>query len=178
MKLLGLTISFFLLFTSCNETKKEAFDLNLLSKDWVRLTEKDGKLIVYNSCDAGNMLLTISKVSDHFELLLHGEQEDCDFEILETTQLNDTIFLKAKWKDSDEKQEFKFFWTNKEKGLGRFITTYSNGFTSDNLFVIRDKQTTFEKFDQPCRECWGDECDELKNEEKIEIKKDSLYNDN
>jgi len=161
MKLLGLTILFLLLLTSCKKTNKEVIDLNSFPKDWVRLTDKYGKLVVYNSCDAGNLLLTISKNSNHFELLLHGQQEDYGFEILETTQLSDTIFLKAKWKDSDEKQNFKFFWTDKEKGLARFITTYSSGFTSDNLFVTKDKQTNFEKFDQPCRECWGDECDEM-----------------
>ena len=177
MKILGLTISFLLLLTSCKEVKKETFDLNSFPKEWVRLTDKDGKLVVYSSCDAGNLLLTISNKRDHFELLLHGQQEDYDFEILETTQLNDTIFLKAKWKGSDEKQDFKFFWANKEKGLGRFITTYSSGFTSDNLFVTGDKQTNFEKFEQPCRECWGEECDEIekdieKNDKPIEaIKK-------
>lgn len=169
MKILGLTISFLLLLTSCKETKKETFDLNSFPKEWVRLTDKDGNLVVYNSCDAGNLLLTISNNRDHFELLLHGQQEDYDFEILETTQQNDTISLKAKWKGSDEKQDFKFFWTNKEKGLGRFITNYSSGFTSDNLFVTGDKQTNFDKFDQPCRECWGDECDEIeKAMEKID----------
>lgn len=169
MKILGLTISFLLLLTSCKQAKKETFELNSFPKEWVRLTDKDGKLVVYNSCDAGNLLLTISNKRDHFELLLHGQQEDYDFEILETTQLNDTIFLKAKWKGSDEKQDFKFFWANKEKGLGRFITTYSSGFTSDNLFVTGDKQTNFEKFEQPCRECWGEECDEIEKDiEKID----------
>jgi hypothetical protein len=108
--------------------------------------------------------LTISKNKNGFELLLHGEQEDYNFKILEATQLIDTIYLKAEWKDSDEQQEFKFFWTDKEKGLGKFITTYSNGFTSDNLFVTREKQINFEKIDQPCRECWGHECDELEKE--------------
>jgi hypothetical protein len=160
MKILGLTLAFFILLTSCMEKKKETFDLNLLQNEWVRLTEKDGKLVVYNSCDAGNLLLTITKTKDYFDLLLHGQQEDYDFEILETSQINDTIFLNVKWKESDEKQDFKFFWTDKEKGLARFITTYSNGFTSDNLFVTKDKQTNFEKVDQPCKECWGDECDE------------------
>ena len=167
MKLLGLTISFLLILTSCKETNKEAFDLNSFPNDWVRLTDKDGKLVVYNSCDAGNLLLTISKLNNHFELLLHGQQEDYDFKILEATQLNDIIYLKAKRKDSDEQQEFKFFWADKEKGLGRFITTYSNGFTSDNLFVTKDKQITFEKFDQPCRECWGDACDEIKSNKEL-----------
>lgn len=169
MNILGLTLAF-LLLTSWKEPKTKAFDLNSLPNNWVKLTEKDGKLVVFNSCDDGNLLLTISNNRDHFELFLHGQQEDYDFEILESTQLKDTIYLKTKWKESSEKQDFKFFWADKQKGLGRFITTYSSGFTSDNLFVTGDKQTNFEKFDQPCRECWGDECD------KMEIVKDHLEN--
>lgn len=165
MKIVGL-IPLFILLTSYMATNKVAFDLNSFPHDWVRLTIKDGKLVVYNSCDAGNLLLTISKLDNHFELLLHGEQEDFDYKILEASQLNDTIYIQAKWKDSDKEQKFKFFWTEKEKGIGRFITTFSNGIASDNLFVIKDKQINFEKLDQPCRECWGDECDEIKS--KIE----------
>lgn len=169
MKLLGLTISLLLLLISCKGTNREVFELILLPDNWVRLTEKDGKFVVYNSCDAGNMLLTISKGKKGFELLLHGQQEDYYFEILESAQIIDTIYLNTKWQDSDERQEFKFFWIDKENGLARFLTTYSNGFTSDYLFVTMDKQTNFDKFVQPCRECWGDECDELEHDTLNEI---------
>jgi hypothetical protein len=164
MKLLKLKLMILILFTSCKGAIKEGFDLNSFPNKWVRLTEIDGKLVVFNSCDAGNLLLSITKNKKYFRLLLHGQQEDYNFEILETTQLNDTVFINTKWKDSDDKQEFKFIWIDKVKGLGRLITTYSNGFTSDNLFVISDRQRDFEEFVQPCKECWGEDCDE--NEEE------------
>jgi hypothetical protein len=170
MKFLVSLIPFLLFVISCDE-KKDVFDYNSFPEHWVKLTEKNGNLVVFNSCDAGNMLLTFSKYTDRFELLLHGEQEDYNFEILETRHHSDTTYFKAKWKNTEEKQDFKFIWIDKEKGLGRFITLYSSGFTSDNLFVTSEKQTNFQKIDQPCKECWGDECDELENKQEFEMDK-------
>lgn len=161
MKIFGFVLLFLLISPSCKEKYNEEFDLDTLPNHWIRLTEKDGNWVMFNSCYAGNQLITISKTKGRFEFLLHGEQEDSHLEILETTQRSDTVFIRTKLKNSDEEQVFKFYWTNIEMGLGRFITRYSNGFTSNELFVHRDKQTNFEKIDQPCRECWGDECDEI-----------------
>jgi signal transduction histidine kinase len=162
MKLPYLILLFSILVSSCTETKKEEFELNSFHKDWVRLTEKEGKLIVFNSCDAGNLLLSISQKNNHFNLLLHGEQEDSDFEILESNQNNDTVILKTKDKETNENQNFKFIWVDREKGLGRWLITFPNGHTIDHFFVISDKQTKFDIITQPCEECWGEECEELK----------------
>ena len=167
MRINGLTLILLTFLISCKQGPAIPFDLNTFPKEWVRLTDKNDKLIIYNSCDAGNLLLTISKKGEKFGLLLHGQQEDYDYEILESTQLGDTVFIKTKWTDSDTKQDFKFFWTNKEKGLGRWITAYFGGKTRDYTFVLADRQNDFEKVDQPCRECWGDECDEIEKEKPI-----------
>lgn len=160
MRIVSLTliINTVLIF-ACTDSKKEKFDIDLLPKNWIQLTEKSGKLVVYNSCDMGNSLLTITKNKEHFELLLHGTQEDYDFEIIDVKHYLDTVFIRAKWKENNESQLFKFFWTDKQNGLGRWITTYSNGFTSNNKFVVSEKQTNFKTINQPCKECW-DECDE------------------
>ena len=88
------------------QSTDQIIDLNTFPKDWVRLTEKNGKLVIYNSCEGGNLLLTFSKKQDHFELLAHGQ---------------------------------------------------------DELFVTSEKQANFEVIDQPCRACWGDECDEIES---------------
>ena len=169
MRKIILYIIFFtaLIITSCNDKKtpsnQEDFDLNTLPKKWIRLTKKDNKLVVFNSCDSGNLLLTISNVKKNFEILLHGEQEDSYIKILKINQIKDTVFMETKYIDSNEKQSFKFFWINKDQGLARFITKYSDGFVSDNVFVTTEKQNNFEKIDQPCKECWGDECNEMEN---------------
>lgn len=161
------------LFFSCKESneeiKQKSFDINTLPKNWVKLTEKNKKFIVFNSCDSGNLLLNISKKGNNFEILLHGQQEDSSFKILETKQLKDTVFITTISIDSNKKQSFKFFWTKKQQGVGRWITKFPNGFISDFTFVTNEKQNNFETIDQPCRECWGDECDELeKNSAKTD----------
>lgn len=161
------------ILSSCKESneeiKQKSFDINTLPKDWVKLTKKNKKFIVFNSCDSGNLLLNISKKGNNFEILLHGQQEDASFKILETKQLKDTVFITTKSIDSNKKQSFKFFWTNKQKGVGRWITKFPNGFVSDFIFVTNDKQNNFETMNQPCRECWGDECDEIeKNSAKTD----------
>lgn len=162
-----LTLFLLSIIAFCNQSTAVDFDLNTIPKEWVRLTDKNGKFIVYNSCDSGNLHLTISKKGEKFGLLLHGQQEDYDYEILESIEVLDTVFIFAKWVDSDKKQDFKFFWINKEKGLGRWVTQYSGGTLSDNTFIVAERQNDFEKVDQPCRECWGDECDTIKIEQPI-----------
>ena len=155
---------------ACKQTKKEPhkepFNLATLPSDWVRLIKTDSGLIVFNSCDGGNPLLTISNKQNKSGFLLHGTQEDYDFDILETYQLNDTVIIKARWKDTKGLQDWKFVWTDKAKQVGRWITTYTQDITTDDFYVTASKQTNFPKVDQPCRECWGDECDraeKLKN---------------
>jgi hypothetical protein len=155
---------------ACKQTKKEPrkepFNLATFPSDWVQLTKTDSGFIVYKSCDMGNALLTITNNQNKPGILLHGTQEDYDFDILETYQLNDTVIIKARWKDSKELQDWKFVWTDKAKQLGRWISTYNKDFTSNEVFVTAAKQNNFRKIDQPCKECWGDDCDyieKLKN---------------
>lgn len=147
--------------------EEKAFDLSVLPKDWVRLTSTDSGLVVFNSCDGGNLLVSVLKNNNSYKLLLHGTQEDDEFDILESRiGANDTVFLKAKWVNLDEKQDFKFVWRDKEKKHAQWITTFSSGFTMDFIFVASDQQTNYPKIDQPCKECWGEECDELQKPEK------------
>ena len=136
------------------------FELSTIPKRWVQLTEKDEKLIIYNSCDAGNLLITISDIDEEKELLLHGQQEDDHFIISTSHKANESIFINANRMDSNKKQTFKFTWIDKLNGIGRWETTYSNGTISDNIFVTNEHQLNFETVDQPCKECWGEECDE------------------
>jgi hypothetical protein len=133
------------------------------------LTKTDSGFIVYNTCNAGNLLLTITNAKNKPGILLHGQQEDYEFDVLETYRSKDTVVVKARWKGSSELQDFKFIWTDKAKQLGRWITTYNEDFTSNEVFVTTEKQHHYRKVDQPCRECWGDEecsyMEKLKNVE-------------
>ena len=88
-----------------NQSTAGSFDLSTIPKEWVRLTEKNGEYIVYNSCDSGNLLLTIIKKGEKFGLLLHGQQEDYQYEILESIEVLDTVFIYAKLVDSNKNQD-------------------------------------------------------------------------
>lgn len=150
----------------CESERKTLYDVKTLPTEWVRLTKTSEGLVVYNTCDAGNLLLTITHTGKKSEIFLHGQQEDQEFEILNAYQTkNDTIVVKTKWKGTRTAQDFKFIPAEKEKHLGRWITTYPSGMTSNNIFVTTEKQMHYPKIDQPCKECWGEECDdEVKNE--------------
>lgn len=161
MKTLLYSFLLFTLFSACNNTKTASFNLNNFPSDWIMLTEKDGNLIVYNTCDAGNLELSIIQKKEKTELLLHGQQEDSNFDVLESIEVNDTISFKVNRLEGEENQIFKFVWIEKEKGVGRWINTYSNGYTANYLFVSKDHLSNFDQVNQPCKECWGDECDEL-----------------
>lgn len=67
--------------------------------------------------------------------------------------------INAQWKDSDEKQDFTFLWIDKENMIGKWTTSYSSGWTTDYNYTTLDNQLAFPNIDQPCSECWGDECD-------------------
>lgn len=139
-----------------------SFDVEKLPVDWVKLTNVDGKWVIYNSCDAGNLLMSISKNKSKFNLLLHGTQEDDEYEVLDGRQFKDTIFLETKGLSGNNKQIFKLLWINQQKGLARWITTHSSGYTSNEMFTVKDKMGNYETIVQSCVECWGDECDEAK----------------
>lgn len=131
-----------------------------LPTDWVKLTDKDGKLVIYNSCDAGNLLMSVTKKGNKFNLLLHGTQEDDEYEIIDSRQSKDTILLETKGWAGNNKQTFKMLWINKQNGTCRWITTYPGDYTSNEIFVSKDKAIKYETIVQPCVECWGDECHE------------------
>lgn len=138
---------------------KKPFNLVELPAEWIHLTKTDTGYIIYNSCDAGNSLYTIGfKPKPNF--LMHGQQEDYPYQILDCYQIaNDTIVIHAMGEGFTQPQDIKFVWYDKQKQVGRFITTFATGYTSNELYVTDKMQKNFPVYNQPCKECWGDECD-------------------
>lgn len=130
-----------------------------LPSDWICLTDKDGELIIFNSCDGGNMLLTISEK----KLLLHGQQEDTEFIIKSIDESSNSTIIKTTGLTGEGSQDFIFKWIDKDKGLGKWSTTYDNPekWHWEYTFVSAPHQKDFKLVNQPCKECWGDECDEM-----------------
>ncbi|MCX2679280.1 hypothetical protein OOZ15_04935 [Galbibacter sp. EGI 63066] len=150
---------------SCKQANTMQFDLAKLPKNWVKLTpNKKGKLVIFNPCNGPNMLLSIKEDK---KIVFKEGQKDFELDVLETSEVADTVFIKAKWNwtESEKRQNIKFIWTDRQKGIGRWITTYSGGFTTNFSFVTENKQEDFDTIYEPCSVCWGEECDEIKKSE-------------
>ena len=168
MRISGLAILVIMILTSCKQNAEKEFDMRTLPSEWVRLTKTDTGLIIFNSCDAGNLLMTITNKNNTIGLFMHGEQEDYTLQILSAVRTNnDTVKIKAKCTDSEEINELKFVWIDQTKGMGRLISRSVNGIASDETFVISDRQKDFPTVNQPCRECWGDDCEEFTKNDTI-----------
>jgi len=64
-------------------------------------------------------------------------------------------------------QELKFIWTDKTRGIAKLISSCKAGITTDEIFVIAERQKDFPTVNQACRECRGDECDEIAKNDSI-----------
>lgn len=158
-----------------NDNKEKPFDILSLPADWVTLKKTDSGMIVFNSCDGGNPILSLSKVKDTIGLLIHGSQEDYDYIVLGSELLEkDTVLVKVKWRNWEGNQDFKFVWVDKAKQVGKWITTFKGIGEVDYVCVNSVYQKNFKTVNQPCRECWGDECDE---KDSLWMKKDSAQQD-
>jgi hypothetical protein len=178
MKIVIAVILLIFSVTLKSQTVEEFLELKSIPSDWVRLTETDSGLIIFNTCDAGNRLLTIFRENGKYGILLHGLQEDYSYEVLAVNQMNEIIEIKAKWKDSEQLQNFKFSWFERENGIGIWETTYFSGRTDKYKFSTFDRQFQYPMVDQPCIECWGEECEFISTEKIKRIFNDYVnYNE-
>lgn len=149
---------------SCKEPNNKKFKLDGFPKQWVKLSNHNNEMLIYNSCDAGNSLISI----DTNKFLLHGTQDDFEFLIIEILKTkDDTILFKV---ESEDKRPlmFQFYLTDKEKEIGIWKINFSNGFSNSEYYVSKEKSSFFKTINQACSECW-DNCGD--NSTKKEISK-------
>jgi len=126
------------------------FDIGTLPKEWTALTKTKNGLIIYNTCDGGNTLISI--VGDKsYEILLHGQQEDYGFVIESVNKNKDNLItIKTKDKDTGELEIFHFKWIDKNKGLG----TWTYSFATNLIFVHAGKEKYYPKVNEDCTHFW------------------------
>jgi hypothetical protein len=160
-------IILFIVLASCTNKdlgKDIAYNLKSFPCESIQLTETDSGKIIYNTCDAGNGLVRVSLTDSLNSLLLYGRQEDYSFDILTSfISANDTISLQLKWSDSNDSTVIKITWLNKAAGIWEM---FWNG-TSHTIYVDDEKSKDYVIYNQPCRECWEDECDYLEKLDSI-----------
>ncbi len=128
-------------------------DIAALPSDWTKLTEMEDGMAVYNTCDGGNLQLKLYKESGKWYILAHGQQEDYLLEVKKAAGTKNIVF-DCVWKDSEEKQQFTFSWTDKAKGLARWE---AKGWDWDFTFVSLWDELNHAHIVQPCKECWEEE---------------------
>jgi len=159
MKIFTLILLIISLNISCKRSNEQEFELNDFPKEWINLTNSSKGYIIYNDCEMGNLKISINNLNGKYQLLLHGTQEDDDFDILEVQQSNDTIKLNALRKGFNQTQIFSFIWIDKQKNIGKWVTTYSENENVVNYIVTESRfQKNYESVEQPCVECWNQTC--------------------
>ena len=149
----------------------EPFDIGNLPSEWIRLTETDSGMVIYNSCDGGNKLIRVTNQENKKELFFYGQQEPSIFKVIDSEKANSkTINFRVKMlsladsTEFDEYQYFKLTWIDEKRGLSKWETTYMPGYDPiEEIFVSEKFASDFVTIEQPCIECWGDECDEIIN---------------
>lgn len=162
MRLIVFFLLFFVGLTNqrCGNKLLHRTQEDELMTDWIKLSLINKEQVVYNSCEMGNLILTVEEINNRASLRMHGEQEDSYFQIQSSMQVGDTIQLQMQVTNTKIKQSFWFNWVDKTRGVGRWRTEYRTGHKLDLSFVNKKYLNSFKIVNQPCRECWGDECDD------------------
>ncbi len=131
-----------------------AADVASLPSDWTRLSEMDKELVVYNTCDGGNLQLRLYKEGNGaWYILAHGQQEDYLLEVKKITGSKNMVF-DCVWEGTEDPQQFIFSWVDKAKGLAKWEAI---GWDWDHTFVSLWNEVDHLHIMQPCIECFDEE---------------------
>ena len=123
-----------------------------MASKWSKLTEKDGKKVIFEPCDASN---TAVKVDQEQKMITYmGGQEAIEYPYSEAEQKDDGSVI-FKLNEGETISVSSPNASTSEWDLlfeGKIVMTHS------------DNPEKYEVFEQPCLECWGpEECDEMEN---------------
>jgi hypothetical protein len=163
-----IIIVFTILISSCFNEQKLNIKLDNLLADWTSLTKRDGKFIIYNSCDGGNSIVSIVKKMDSFFIVIHGGQED-DFLLIKEAykKESDTIYFRTIYQGSNIENIQKLILFDTTKSLAKWKLNYLD--VNYELICVNSKrQNQFDIINQPCRECFDDDvCDDYEKNDSL-----------
>jgi hypothetical protein len=144
---------------SKNNDKFEKIDLPVdFPKEWYKLAETDSGYVIFNPCDAENRNYLILNDT----LFVNGGHEVDKF-LIDSIRRNqkDIYLFSTKNVLNNEIQPFYFTYVDYESGIANWKTTYQSvDFKTDFLFISNKDKENFITVNQPCVECWGDECED------------------
>jgi hypothetical protein len=159
MKIITYLVFLLSMFMAHAQSDQEVLHLGIIPRDWIRLTETDSGLIVYNTCKKGNKSITIHH-NDHralaveikelhkqnvFDIVRGNAQSNNDSLAINLwngeTMPNGTIITGVLW----------FKWYDEQNGIGTWYTYFTD---SQVKYVAMEKVMEYPIIDQPCNECW------------------------
>jgi hypothetical protein len=134
--------------------------------EWTEITLKDTKWVIYHPCDGANFTLVFSERDNaNFIDVLSGNMTD-EYKLISIDQ---TIYPKsaliARALNGSKQNSFTF-----EKKDGRIVLTmsdlpYDDGDCNPSVIkkymIPKNESGSYPQFKQPCKECWGEECDSI-----------------
>ena len=146
-------LSLLVLVYSC-KSKQPKIEQYQIPKDWIQLTKTDSALIIFNSCDHGNLLINISDSN----ILLMGTQEDYKYKIEQINYLkNGSIAYILSELGNKDKLVFKFRWIDLQQGIGEWELRFNEKNITQEYFVSKINKKLFKEYNQPIKECWEEE---------------------
>jgi hypothetical protein len=119
---------------------------------WTMLTQREGKLVVFNPCDANNPVIEIRQDT----LYINFGQEEGFYNITSILKNDhDKVILVAKPDFGDNPDKFKVEFLDKERKQARWFI-WSNDSTAETFTDTRFVNE-YANIKQPCRECWGED---------------------
>ncbi|UKN03798.1 hypothetical protein K6119_09875 [Paracrocinitomix mangrovi] len=150
---------------SIDIAKFQPYELDEFPKNWIQLTKTDSSFIIYESCDMGNGMISITEVENNWTILLHGTQEEFKFKIINSRiSSSGEILINSESFETNEKLNCSISWNEKYSGVAAWKFNWENGHSTINDYVNSEFEKEFEKVEQPCTDCWSQEdCDAMKN---------------
>lgn len=159
-----LTLVFLILISlSSKEIRPDDYVLTTIDADlqqkWHKLTLTDSGYVIFNPCDRENETFRIS--NDTIFISYGHEVEYFFINYVKRNVKNvyqfavrsyysgKTIFFYFSYVDTDRGIAF---WKNNDKPVN---------YETDDLYISDKNKNNFDIVNQPCKECWGDDCDEI-----------------
>lgn len=152
-----ILVLFFLIFNSCkketsNNNANVEVDLNTIPKEWTELSEHNEEKVILQPCDSDTAMYIIFKSETGWQFQYSGGHDVFDFDI-KNVRLDDK-HLKFSLEDPRSSEITAHATIMNYSSQMKTAQVKFNDFIAE--FVNENGVKEYEKYIQPCKECWDD----------------------
>lgn len=125
--------------------------------NWKQLTERNGKLVAFYPCDADNGTVEVRKDSGQYEMVLGFGHDAMLYTVTSMRNVDGGVMLIGKYIDLEgSENDSTLIKFDKEKNI-LSLDSYENGKIAITRIYTQEDNNSYEKIEQPCRECFTEE---------------------